>query len=72
MNKHLQLKDILPYYDSDSERIQVTTKVWDRYDEFHAQSPLLKEFSDWVVLDMGCIAEDVLRVFIRKIEEEEE
>ena len=68
MDKHLKLKDILPYFDGDDEILQVSTDGWDSEvcDIFHANSNLLKEFSDWDIVDMGAIEENVLSVVIKK------
>lgn len=66
MNKQLKLKDILTYFNSEDELIEITIDNWNNYIEFAATHPLLKEFAEWTITDMGCIGQDILRVAIKK------
>ena len=75
MNKHLQLKDILPYFPSDSERIQICFKGhgWETFDEFHGNSPSLELLGrslgdEYYISDMGSIAEDTIRIMLSRRE----
>ena len=73
MDRNLKLKDILPYFNDYEEIIQVSTDGWDSdvCDIFHADSRLLREFSDWDIVDMGAIEKSVFRVLIKKGENNE-
>lgn len=72
MDKHLKLKDIIPYFNGDDEVLQVSTDGWDseECDIFHADSRLLRVFSDWDIVYMGSVGESVIRVLIKKGEAE--
>lgn len=75
MNKHLKLKDILPYFMSDSERIQICFKGhgWETFDEFHGNSPTLEMLGnslneDYYISDIGCIEQDTIRIMLSRRE----
>ena len=73
MNKHLKLEDILPYFSSDSECIQICFKGhgWETFDEFHGNSPSLEMLGrflgdEYYISDIGCIAEDTIRIMLSR------
>ena len=76
MNKHLKLKDILPYFTEESEDIQIYVNgngSCERWDEFSGNSPLLAIIGNSVddnyyISDMSCISKDTIRIMLSRRE----
>lgn len=67
MKEHIKLSQFLDYMDC-GERIQIvfSEDTWEQYDEFRANSPLLKQFADSEITGIGIISTNVVRIEIEK------